>query len=100
MKTVITVAVVVVVQSFAVGCPKDCYEYQGACACDAMPEKALTTPPSGAVSSEKPPQDKLPSYERANVKADMPQSLIAQDAKADQARSQADTQGKVAAGLK
>lgn len=78
-------------------CDPGCEEHYGVCACDQKPV-ADTTPPIQP-SDEEPPKDKMPSYQREGVKADMPESLSAQDAKADMERAQADSEGKKAAGL-
>jgi hypothetical protein len=50
---------------FAVTCPKGSSEWQGGCVVDIAPEVAPPVQPS----DEKPPTDKMPSYERegANV---------------------------------
>lgn len=52
----------------AIACDKGCFEYQGNCACDSMPERAPDVQPS----DENPPSDKMPSYQREGVHADMP----------------------------
>jgi hypothetical protein len=49
---------------------------------------------------EKAPEDKMPSYEREGVNADMPSSLTDQDASSDKEKADADRQGKEAAGIK
>lgn len=53
----------------AVACDKGCVEYEGNCACDQKP--AGDTTPSVKPSDEKPPSNKMPSYQREGIKADM-----------------------------
>lgn len=78
------------------GCNQGCEYVGGVCACDQVPETA----PSVKPSDELPPKDKMPSYQRENIKADMPSSLAYEDAKQDQARKEADAQGKREAGIR
>ncbi len=55
----------------AVACNKGCQPYQdGICVCDPPQEtyKMAPTP----TSEEKPPTEKMPSYQRAGIHADMP----------------------------
>lgn len=87
---------VALVASEAAACDKGCVDYEGTCACDAPAEKA---PSIQAVSDEKPPEEKMPSYQRDGVHADMPPSTAAQDALSDEQKSQASSEGKKAAGL-
>ncbi len=75
----------------ALECGKGCYEYDHTCACDAAPESA----PPAKPSDEKPPR----SGRHEVTDAAMPQSLIYQDAKQDQDKKDADTAGKLAAGI-
>ena len=78
-------------------CDKGCEPYaKGLCACEGTPEASVSVKPS----DEKPPDDKLPSYEREGVKALTPPSLVTEDAKLDQEKADADKQGKKAAGIK
>ena len=80
-------------------CPKNQIEYEGTCAdLPAPSEQALA--PMIQTSTEKPPSDKMPSYEREGIHAETPPSLAAQDAKQDQDRAQAEAQGKASAGIK
>jgi hypothetical protein len=51
------------------------------------------------VSSEKPPKDKMPSYEREGVHALTPPSLAADDIKKDEDKAAANKEGKRAAGI-
>lgn len=78
------------------GCPAGSTEYEGVCAANLQAEKVVQT---FVPSDEKPPSDKMPSYQREGVHADMPESTGCQDAKADSDKAQADGAGKRAAGL-
>ena len=81
----------------AVACGSGCFEYQGSCACDQRP--AVEPEAYAQPSDEKPPRSGMPSWQDPSVKVDDPKSLIYQDAKADQDRVQAETEGKRAAGI-
>jgi hypothetical protein len=82
---------------FLLACDKGCEDHEGTCACDPSPaEQAASVAPS----NEKPPQDKMPSYEREGIHADMPPSQTAQLEQEDKQKAQADFEGKKAAGLK
>ena len=84
----------------AVACPTGCVEVdKQTCACDATPlvDSKLST--INYASDEKAPTNKMPSYERAGIKAEMPKSLIASDSDADRAKQDADAEGKRKAGL-
>jgi hypothetical protein len=78
-------------------CPAGTIDLEGNCAIvDAPPaETAVPVKPS----DEKPPKDKMPSYEREGVKALMLPPLTAQDEKQDQEKTDAVAQGKSAAGV-
>jgi len=52
------------------------------------------------VSDEKPPEDKMPSYQREGVTVVDAPSMADQDAKADREKIEADQQGKKSAGIK
>ena len=82
--------------SNAGACDSGCTPYQGTCACDQKPEPA----PSVKPSDEKPPRSGMPSYQDPSVKATTPSNLTVQDMKWDQERTDADTQGKKAAGIR
>lgn len=91
----------VVVLLFAGGsavasCSKGCELYQGVCVCDIQPETAPPVKPS----NEKPPKDKMPSYEREGVTLYNASSLETEDAKMDQEKKDATNQGKSSAGIK
>lgn len=92
MKTILLLLLAVPVMA---SCPNGSTEYQGLCASDQMPEIS----PSVKPSDEKAPQSGMPSYQAAGVKATEPQSLIYQDAKQDQDRKDAESAGKIAAGV-
>ena len=72
----------------ATACPSGCSEYNGTCACDQAPERLK---PSEEIqpSNEKPPRSGLPSWQDPSVKADLPQSLIYQDAEIDALKAKA-----------
>ena len=91
-----TLLVIMVFASNAFACEAGCTSYQGTCACDQVPEKAVqTTFPS----DEKPPRHPEPAYQRGDITVDMPTSTDSEDAKLDQEKAQAATEGKKAAGL-
>jgi|SRR6266850_2337763 len=94
MKTVI---LVVMLSVPLVACPKGMVDYEGNCADMPSPDTTTLAPMIGTMSDEKPPKDKMPSYERDGIKADTPPSLASDDAKQDQEKAQADAQGKKAA---
>ena len=83
------------VPATAVNCPKGSTEYGGVCASDQTPEGG----PSAKPSDEKPPQDKMPSYEREGIKAATPPSLAPQIQAQMDAEKAADKAGKLAAGI-
>ncbi len=73
--------VIVLLAAPAFACNKGCTPYEdGVCVCDPPQEiyKMAPTP----TSDEKPPTDKMPSYQRAGIHADMPVSLAAHDERA------------------
>lgn len=80
----------------AADCPKGCEPHQGVCACDQAPEIAPSFQP---MSDEKPPKNQIPAWQLGEVKADMPKSLAAEDEKLDKSRVDADTAGKMEAGV-
>ncbi len=67
------------VNAQAKDCPKGSYEYRGDCVLDIQPETAKSVQPS----DEKPPKDKMPSYQREGVKVLMPDNLASRDEKAN-----------------
>lgn len=77
-------------------CGKGCEEFEGVCACDQAPFKAESV---NNASDEKPRKEQIREWESGDVKADMPQNLIASDAKQDTDRMQADADGKRSAGI-
>ena len=77
-------------------CKAGCEYHDGVCACEAPVHKAK---PVDLSSDEKPPKDKMPSYQREGIKADMPESLKAQDEKMIREINDASLQGKKAAGI-
>jgi hypothetical protein len=90
-----TIAVILLSSQLAGACADGCFPYRDTCACDIKPEAAAPVQPS----NEAVPQDKMPSYQREGIHADMPPSLIAQDEKADQERAEAIEKGKKEAGV-
>ncbi len=68
----------------AIACDKGCVEYRETCACDATPEKAPDVPPS----DEKPPRDKMPSYQREGINADMGKRAVESNSAHDYAGEQ------------
>ncbi len=91
--------VILLTSPVVLACEKGCVEYQGNCACDAPANKAETVTDASVISDEKPPQDKMPSYQREGIHADMPTSTAAQDAIVDAQKLQANGEGKKAAGI-
>lgn len=67
MKTVFLI--VIMLPTFALACPRGSVEYQGSCAIELTPAESPTAADSAKwVSDEKPPKDKMPSYEREGIK--------------------------------
>lgn len=81
----------------AASCESGYVEYNGNCYADPKP---VAEPEQNQASDEKPPQDKMPSYEREGVHADMPKSTAAEDATRDEEKLKAEQEGKDAAGIK
>jgi len=77
-------------------CPNGCEEHEGVCACDIQPFKA---DPVDVASDEAPRKEQQRQWETGDVKADMPQSLIASDQKLEQEKADAIAEGKQAAGI-
>jgi len=87
-----------ILAALAVSCPDGCAPYEGNCACEATTEK--TTPAEGVQpSDEKPPRSGMPAWQDPDIKADMRPSEAANDEKLDRERTNADFEGKKAAGL-
>lgn len=78
------VIVLLLTSSCFAACPKGDSEWEGACTVDIQPETAVQT---YKPSDEKPPKDKMPSYERAGIKViDIkPQSTVDDEISAAQA---------------
>ena len=90
--------VVALLASNAVACEKDCYEYQGNCACEQKPiqlSKAEEVQPS----DEKPSRHPQPAYQRGdlNVSSGVDERKSAYEH--DKAIDDATAQGKLAAGI-
>ncbi len=92
-----TLIIVALVASNVIACNVGCYEYQGNCACEQRPADSDAS--SIKPSDEKPPTDKMPSYQREGIVAAMPMSLAAQIIKEDEEKAKADAEGKKAAGI-
>lgn len=80
----------------AVACDRGCIDYQGLCACDQVPEKAVYLKSD---STEEPSHHPQPAWQRGDVIADTPPSLAAQDMKLDEERRLATEEGRKRAGL-
>ena len=95
MKTVFILLFAVAVAS-AKECGPGSYEYRGECQADIQPEIATPVQPS----DEKPPTDKMPSYQREGVTVVDAPNMAFEDSKADAEKRQADADGKQLAGIK
>lgn len=82
-RLILAVAIVVVaLQGVAVACKSNEIEFNGICA--AMPSPISPMIPSSLAqmaSDEKPPADKMPSYQREGIHADMPLPQTAEQEK-------------------
>ena len=94
MKTLLLV-LLLSAPAFAVTCEKGCYEYRDECACDIP---VITAPPVQP-SDEKPPEGKMPSWQREGIQVMDAKNMAYEDAKADDEKREADEQGKKAAGI-
>ncbi len=90
------VAIVMMSVVYVMACPKGSYEYRGSCEYDIRPEIAQPVQPS----AEKPPSEKMPSWQRAGVVIATVSSMADVDNKLDQDKRDAETDGKKAAGLR
>ncbi len=73
--------VIVLLAVPAVACNKGCTPYSdGICVCE--PSQGTYKMAPTPTSDELPPTDKMPSYQREGIHADMPTSLIAHDERA------------------
>lgn len=72
------------------------YVYRDGCVTDIKPISAAPVKPS----DEKPPTDKMPSYQREGVHIVDAPYMGLKDAEADFEKADADRQGKEAAGIK
>lgn len=88
------------VAGLAGACPKGTVEYEGSCASMPSPDTS-TLAPMIPTSNEKPPSDKMPSYEREGIHVDEQKPCNDTDHKcSDQQQIDAGNQGKQAAGIK
>lgn len=78
------------------GCGTGCEEHAGVCACFGTPEIA----PSVQPSDEKPRHNGIPSWQSGEVIASTQPNLADVDRRADLERTNANAEGKRAAGLK
>lgn len=90
---------ILLLSSVAVACPSGTILYQGMCA-DVPAPKDTVPVPEVKPSDEKPSHHPEAAWERGEVNAATPPSLVTEDAKLDQQKAQAEEQGKKAAGLK
>lgn len=93
---ILLVLLLLPVSAQAVNCGKDAYEYRGECVADIKPITAEPVKPS----DEKPPEDKMPSYQREGIQIINAPNMAEEDAKADAEKRSADEQGKQSAGIK
>lgn len=96
MKMTIALLISAVAVSPLLSCPPGSIEYEGVCAAEPQAEGGG---PSAKPSDEKPPTDKMPSYEREGIRADTPSSCAATNNCSDQKAIDADAAGKKAAGI-
>lgn len=84
------------VPTVALSCPKGTEPYKDTCLVELQPEVALPIKPS----DERPPEDKMPSYQRDGIVTIDEPNMATEDAKADEEKQTADIQGKNTAGIK
>lgn len=96
MKYMVVVLLMWPAMVLAKDCPKGSFDWHGECTWDLQPEIAKPVQPS----DEKPPSDKMPSYQRDDVKIVDAPSMTAEDAKADLEKTEAEKEGKQKAGIK
>ena len=93
MKTIILLLLAVPVMA----CNKGCYEIErGLCACDITPEIG----PSVKPSDEKPRHNGIPAWQSGEVIASTQPNLSDVDRRADLERTNANAEGKAAAGIR
>ncbi len=85
----------IIVMSLAVVCAPGSYQYKDGCVVDIQPEIAQPVKPS----DEKPPSDKMPSYQREGIAIVDAPNMGYVDAQADQNKRDAETEGKKTAGI-
>ena len=97
MKIIVVVLIVTISSmTYAAKCGQNEFEYKGECQADIKPISAQPVQPS----DEKPPTDKMPSYEREGIKVIEAQNMANSDVQADIEKFNADEEGKRAAGIK
>lgn len=60
---------VLFISQLAFACPTDSFEREGGCVAEPQPSESALAPMI-AVSNEKPPADKMPSYQREGIHVD------------------------------
>lgn len=97
MKTLIAVLLLLPGLAVAKSCPAGTTQFKDACVQDdAQPYLAEAVKPS----DEKPPSDKMPSYQREGISISTTvTNMAADDEKADREKAEADAEGKHAAGI-
>lgn len=95
-KKAVTLCIVLAgTSSYTWGCPKGWVETDVPGVCQESDTSSSVKP-----SDEKPPEDKMPSWQRADVKVIDAPSMTASDEKADRERAEAEADGKRKAGVK
>lgn len=98
MNTILNATILVASLTMVVhtACPTGQSEWQDGCVVDIQPEIAKPVEPS----DEKPPADKMPSWQREGVTIVNAPSMTDEDTKADQENREANAQGMQRAGIK
>lgn len=86
----------IVVLSALIVCAPGSYVYKDGCEIDIQPEIAKPVQPS----DERPPSDRMPSYQRSDVMVVDAPNMADEDAKADAEKVNADRIGKKSAGIR
>lgn len=88
------IALLLLLPGLAVACDKGCEKFKDTCVCnDATPYFGNPVQPS----DEKPPSDKMPSWQREGFKVVGATNTLTSDENADKTKTQADREGKHAA---
>lgn len=94
-----TLALMLLLVVPAVACKQGETLYEGACAANLAPTETVRMPDEKP-SDEKPPTDKMPSWQREGIHADMPNSTAGADDISDRQKADAIIEGKKKAGVK